>query len=210
MIDITDAPFAAGTPEHDHWVRTVFIPGVGRGRWEADRAKYGAQSIGANLTFTLDTDDEPELWPRDNPFLSVADIDKMTTGAKRLGGALQDLHDAFWRLFGFSEEEIKRSRDRQRRDEQAKAWYHIPQHMWVHLDDRTRASLGKVCVWKGGPFGSADYYDHGVFLPEYGPPKPQNRAARRTRALPPLRPRPLCPIHGKYADNCGPCQRRRP
>lgn len=46
---ITDSPHAAGTPEHNEWVRKVFIPTVSHERVAIDRAKYGAEAIGGKF-----------------------------------------------------------------------------------------------------------------------------------------------------------------
>jgi hypothetical protein len=48
-VKITDSPHAAGSPEHNEWVRKVFIPAVNAERTVEDRAKYGAESIGGAL-----------------------------------------------------------------------------------------------------------------------------------------------------------------
>lgn len=48
-MKITDSPYAAGTPEHGEWVRSTYIPAVSARRTREDRAKYGAESIGATL-----------------------------------------------------------------------------------------------------------------------------------------------------------------
>lgn len=203
-MKITDSPYAAGTPEHDHWVRTQFIPGVGRDRWDTDRARYGAASIGARLTRVLDSDDEPELWPANNPYLSAA------AAAKRLGGAFDDLGAQFKALFmqtwGFSDEEIKRSQDRDRRQRLDAMWVDVPEWQWRWMYRDLREGLGRVRVWQGGPGGHFDYYDRGEKLPVYGPPRP-NRAERRYTRLPPLRPQRLCPIHGGAASQCRRCMR---
>ena len=50
MLEITDCPHRAGTPEHDEWVRTVFIPTVRAERTRRDRARFGAASIGGRAT----------------------------------------------------------------------------------------------------------------------------------------------------------------
>lgn len=48
-MEITDAPYAAGTPEHGEWVRNVFIPTVSHERGIEDRQSAGAESIGGEL-----------------------------------------------------------------------------------------------------------------------------------------------------------------
>lgn len=221
---ITDSPYAAGTPEHDHWVRTVFIPGVRNERMVEDRAKYGAASIGADVTYDLGEDDTPEVWP-DSPFLSgarevsasgyarggtgkssgifAAAADKVIT----LSMAFKDLNVALMQAFGFSDEQIRAAEQRRRRDEEERQWMHVPAYVWERMDRHHRASLGKVCVWHPNGSHKDRYYDHGELLPEYGPPKPENREARRMRVMPPLMPPRLCPLHGQLADRCGPCRR---
>ena len=50
MLEITDCPYRAGTPEHGEWVRTVFIPTVRAERTRLDRARFGAAAIGGRAT----------------------------------------------------------------------------------------------------------------------------------------------------------------
>lgn len=73
-MKITDAPFAAGTPEHSAWVRDVFIPTVNRVRSAEDAEKYGAASIGGKLVIG---DQQPSLWRAPNrPFQYSAIVDQ--------------------------------------------------------------------------------------------------------------------------------------
>jgi hypothetical protein len=57
-MQITDCPYAAGTPEHGEWVRNVYIPAVESERAVIDRRKHGAPSIGGALIRGLVPDTE--------------------------------------------------------------------------------------------------------------------------------------------------------
>lgn len=210
-VKITDSPHQPGTPEHDLWVRTAFIPGVGRERWESDRAKYGAASIGAKITHVLDDQEVPasgyarsDATKQDRAsFVYKAFTDKIIN----LTLTFKDLNAAMMQAFGFSDEEIKISEDRHRRAEQAAMWLDVPEWAWRVMSLNERQTFGKVRVWTPQDGGSYVYYDHGVGLPEYGPPLPRSRPNREQRRTRPLRPSRLCPRHGGPADRCGPCQR---
>lgn len=45
-MELSDSPYAAGTPEYSDWVKKVYIPAVSSERTKSDRAAYGAESIG--------------------------------------------------------------------------------------------------------------------------------------------------------------------
>ena len=63
VMEITDCPHAAGTPEHGEWVRNVFIPTVESERAVIDRRRHGAPSIGGALIrgLLLDSDEAADL-----------------------------------------------------------------------------------------------------------------------------------------------------
>jgi hypothetical protein len=62
-MEITDSPYAAGTPEHGEWVRNVYIPAVESERAVVDRRERGAPSIGGTLIrgSLVDTEETPEV-----------------------------------------------------------------------------------------------------------------------------------------------------
>jgi hypothetical protein len=77
-MKITDSPHRPGTPEHDQWVRRVFIPTVAPERMITDGAKYGAESLGVKRINGYNAD----LY------------DRLVAQAKAIGSAFRALGDA--------------------------------------------------------------------------------------------------------------------
>lgn len=48
-MEISDCPFAVGTPEHSEWIAYVYIPAVNHQRMAEDGAKVGAESQGRKV-----------------------------------------------------------------------------------------------------------------------------------------------------------------
>jgi len=48
-MEISDCPYAVGTPDHNEWVTNVYIPTVNDQRMAEDGAKVGAESQGRKL-----------------------------------------------------------------------------------------------------------------------------------------------------------------
>jgi hypothetical protein len=88
-VNVSDAPFPVGTPEHNEWIRKVYIPTVSHDRSRTDRSVAGAESIGGRL-----------VRARAEPRLLRAPVRVDAMRASDASRAASLFHDAFL-LYGF-------------------------------------------------------------------------------------------------------------
>lgn len=92
-MEITDSPHKPGTPEHNKWVTTVFIPSEYSVRLPGDRLRAGAPTIGKQLVTSVT---EMRLQNRRDSGESIEELDlvaaveAMRVAFKELGRQLTE------------------------------------------------------------------------------------------------------------------------